>query len=181
MRQFDRDTAGDIWLLLDMEQSVQLGQGKDSTEEHAVLLAASLAAQSLYQERAVGLAAYAAEPLLIPPARGEGQQWRMLQGLALISAESQIPITQALADLSRTVRRGSAVLILTPNLSGDWIPLLLEFAQRGVALSVALFDRRSFGGDGNPYALSHQLARIGVPATILRQGDVGVAPEFNPQ
>ena len=58
VRQFDLDVSGDVWLLLDLQDSVQLGTGADGTEEHAVLLAASLAARAIQQNRAVGLATY---------------------------------------------------------------------------------------------------------------------------
>ena len=56
VRQFDLDAAGDIWILLDLKEDVQLGHEALSTEEHAVLLAASLAARAIRQNRAVGLA-----------------------------------------------------------------------------------------------------------------------------
>jgi uncharacterized protein (DUF58 family) len=56
VRQFDQDAAGDVWLLLDLQAESQLGRGANSTEEQAVLLAASLSARALRQNRAVGLA-----------------------------------------------------------------------------------------------------------------------------
>ena len=54
VREFDLDATGDIWILMDMQQGVQLGIGLEGTEEHAVLLAASLAVQALGQNRGSG-------------------------------------------------------------------------------------------------------------------------------
>ena len=178
VRQFDRDTAGDIWILLDLDESIQLGKGLDGTEEHGILLAASLSAQSLASDRAIGIAAYGAEPLIVPPARGEGQQWRILQALALISAESQTPIEQAIGDLSRVVQNESAVLIITANLDPAWIPTLLAFQQRGVAVTVALFDRTTFGDKISPGSIEGELSRLTIQSYRLRRGDIGQAPSI---
>ena len=42
VRLFDGTPASDWWILLDMDRRVQIGKGPDATEEHAVILAASL-------------------------------------------------------------------------------------------------------------------------------------------
>ena len=104
-RQFDLDAAGDIWLLLDLQKDIQLGVGLDGTEEHAVLLAAALAAQGIDQNRPVALAAYGQQPHVIPPGRGQGQQWNLLRSLALVEADGQIDLSKALQDLSQLVRQ----------------------------------------------------------------------------
>ena len=43
VRTFDGAPAGDWWILLDLEESTLAGSGFNSTEEHAVILAALLA------------------------------------------------------------------------------------------------------------------------------------------
>ena len=86
VRQFERDAAGDIWLVIDSQSAVQLGKGEEGTEEQAVLLAASLASRALGEMRAAGLAAYARTPRVVAPGLGQGQQWRLLRALALLRA-----------------------------------------------------------------------------------------------
>jgi uncharacterized protein (DUF58 family) len=82
VRLFDSTPSGDWWIILDMDQSVQVGEGAQSTEEHAVILAASLADRGLRLGKAVGLVAHG-EPLTwLPPREGEGQRWEMLRALA---------------------------------------------------------------------------------------------------
>lgn len=186
VRQFEHDTAGDVWLLLDMNQEAQVGTGADGTEEHAVLLAASLVARALAQQRAVGLAAYSQDPHLIAPQRGQGQRWRLLQALALVEANSTGAVvsepngsgfTETLAhnltDLRRIIQRGTALLVITPSDSVEWIPALVQLARIGTSVSVVLLDRASFGGSGNSMALKQELARIGINTSILRQGAIG--------
>lgn len=175
VRQFDLDAAGDIWLLLDLEMAVQLGTGVNSTEEHAVLLAASLAAEALGQQRGVGLAAYGSQPQLHIPAQGQGQQWRLLEALALVSADGTLPLKNALGDLRRTAKRGAAVVVLTAatETAEAWLPSLFQLAQKDIQPSVVLFDRPSFGGTGNTAALQTTLRQMGVETHCVRQGEVG--------
>lgn len=198
VRQFDLDAAGDIWLLLDLQQAVQLGQrdsliaadqasdrqvadrdagqaiGRDAgTEEFAVLLAATLAAMALRQNRAVGLAAYGGQPQLVAPNLGQGQQWKLLQALALATADGQHDLARALKDLGQLARRGSAAIIITPSGRLDWLPELLRLAQRSIAPHVVLLDRASFGGDGDSEAMRDVLRRQGFQVTVIRHGDLG--------
>ena len=173
VRQFDLDAAGDIWILLDLQESVQLGQDALDTEEHAVLLAASLAARANRQNRAVGLATYGRTPQILPPARGQGQQWKILRALALVRSDGQTCLSGAMRDLSRVAQKGAAAIIITPNGSASWLPQLVTLAQSGVQSHVTLLDRASFGGQGNSEALSDSIKQLDFTATIIHQGDVG--------
>jgi uncharacterized protein (DUF58 family) len=201
VRQFDLDAAGDIWLLLDLQQAAQLGQREGAaapgqvndhqagdgqkagdgqslnfdagTEEFGVLLAATLAARALRQNRAVGLAAYGRQPQLVAPNLGQGQQWKLLEALALANADGQHDLARALKDLGQLARRGSAAIIITPSGQLDWLPELLRLAQRSIAPHVVLLDRVSFGGEGNSRAMRDVLHRLGFQVTVVKRGDLG--------
>lgn len=181
-RHFDQDIGGDVWLLLDLEAAVQLGEGTESSEEYAVLLAAALAAQALRQNRAVGLAGYGRKPQLIAPARGEGQQWTILRHLALLQADGDTGLGLALRDLNRVGQRGTTVVIITATGQGEWLPALLPLAQRGIQSSVILLDRLSFMDDG-PYdeassargrtaGLQQMILQMGFGCSVLRRGEL---------
>jgi uncharacterized protein (DUF58 family) len=197
-RHFDQDVGGDVWLLLDLEAAVQLrspGNGADAlstdwssseldhagqrwsiedTEEYAVLLAAALAAQALQQNRAVGLAGYGREPQLLPPTRGEGQQWKLLRHLALLQADGDTALRLALHDLNRVARRGTTAVIITPSDRTEWLPGLLPLAQKGIQSSVILLDRASFGNaaDGATAALQQAILQMGFNCSVLRRGEL---------
>ncbi len=173
MRQFERDAAGDIWLLLDAQAAVQLGEGPAGTEEHAVLLAAALAARALDETRGVGLAAFAQQPQLVPPALGAGQQWNVLRALALLRADGQIDLGRALQELGDAARRGSAVIIITPTAGAAWLPQLAQLSRRGLESHVLLLDRPSFGGQGSSEALRAAIALLGFRCQVVRRGEVG--------
>lgn len=173
VRQFEQDAAGDIWLVLDTEAAVQIGEGMLGTEEHAVLLAASLAARAISETRGVGLAAYSPQPQIVPPGLGQGQQWRILRALALLQCDGQTSLSRSLHELSQTIRRGSAALILTPRADGDWLPVLNTLSGLGVECHVILLDRASFGGQGNSDGLRRTIQLLGHNCRVIRQGDLG--------
>lgn len=177
VRQFDLDAAGDIWILLDLQESIQLGDGLDGTEEHSVLLAASLAAQALHQNRPIGVAGYGRLPQIIPPGRGTGQRWKILRALALVNADGETTLSQAIDDMSRLIRRGSAAIIITASDTADWIPSLTTLSQRGIQSELILLDRPSFGGSENTKALRKTLQQHGFLSHIIHQGEIGQAPE----
>ncbi len=187
-RQFDLDAAGDIWILVDMQAAVQLGEdggrrttddgasgglGDSGTEEHAVLLAASLAARANRHNRAVGLGVYGRDPQILPPARGEGQQWRILRALALINADGETSLEMALRDLSRIATKGAAAIIITPNSSAGWLPELTTLAKSGIQSNVILLDRPSFGGQGRSKPQIDAIRQLGFTAHVIQRGDVG--------
>lgn len=173
VRQFERDAAGDIWLVLDCLAAAQLGEGAAGTEEQAVLLAASLAARALNETRGAGLAAYGREPRVVTPGRGEGQQWRILRALALLRADGEIDLARALREFGDTARRGSAAVIITPAADAGWLPQLAQLARRGIESHVLLLDRPSFGGEGNSEALRRAINLLGFRCGVVRRGEVG--------
>ncbi|MEJ2750333.1 MAG: hypothetical protein P8183_20860 [Anaerolineae bacterium] len=149
----------------------------DGTEEHAVLLAASLAAHALSQNRAVGLAAYGQIPQVVPAGRGQGQQWKILRALALTNADGDVDLSRTLPDVGRLARRGAAAIIITASGQADWIPDILTMKQRGVQSHVILLDRPSFGGEGHSTGLQQAIRQIGGHAYIIHQGEVGQPQE----
>ncbi|MBK7897495.1 MAG: DUF58 domain-containing protein [Anaerolineaceae bacterium] len=177
VREFDQDATGDIWILLDCEAAVQLGSGAQGTIEQAVLLAASLAARAVRQNRAVGLAGYGRSPQIVHTGRGEGQQWRILRALALLDAEGRTNLQTALFDLGRVARRGTAVILITPSAQPNWLPELVRLAQRGVESNVVLLDRPSFGGAESSVGLGTAVRQLGFPCQRIRQGEVGTPLE----
>lgn len=181
VREFDLDAAGDFWIVLDMEKSVQLGKDADGTEEHTVLLAASMAAQAIRHVRETGLAAYSQQPDVIYPGIGEGHMWQILRALALVNANGDVPLSAALRDVAYLAKPGSTAMIVTPSGSSSWLPSLLEMAKRGVQAHLVLLDRTSFEGEGNTESLRQAIQQLGFAAQIIHRGEVGVPLEERKQ
>jgi uncharacterized protein (DUF58 family) len=165
---FDNTPASDWWILLDLDKDVQIGEGSDSTVEHGVVLAASLADRGLESGRAVGLATHGEELAWLPPQAGEGQRLAIFQTLALAT-----PGIQPLSSLLRegwdrpTGGQRASLVIITPAAEGDWIQALLPLRQRGMTPTVLLLDPFSFGGAGDVGGTVALLADFGVACHVI--------------
>src|SRR5215208_1697258 len=91
VHQFEGNPAGDWWIVLDLDQATQVGNAPDSTEEHGVILAASIAAQGLKQEHPVGLTINGRKPSWLVPRRNEHQHRALLKTLA-VAAPSEMAL-----------------------------------------------------------------------------------------
>jgi len=178
VRHLDGVPAGDWWIVLDMDRCVQVGEGQNSTTEHGVILAASLADQGLRAKRAVGLATQGRELLWIPPRGGDYQRWEILRALALVS-----PGTSSLADLlareGPAFGRSASLIIITPAVDGNWIEPLVTLLRRGVTPTVLLLDPVSFGGAGDVRGTTTMLTDLGVPHRVVTR-DLLDQPEARP-
>jgi len=180
VRLFDGTPASDWWILLDMDRHVQVGKDPDTTEEHAVILAASLADRGLRSGQAVGLAAHGEQLVWLPPREGEGQRWEILRSLALLSLGSR-PLAELLAGIGPTLEQRTSLVIITPAVDTAWVEALLPLLRRGAIPTVLLLDPVSFAypepfdpstGLRTGFAQDKQSQRggIGDPSTTLRRG-----------
>ncbi len=148
VRQFDTTPTSDWWIFLDLNQAEQVGLGRDSTLEHGVILAASLADRGLRAGHSVGLVAHGQALAWITPQRGELQRWRILRELAFVSGGVR-SLQDLFAMAKPFFKLRSSVIIITPAGGGHWIPSLMPLLRRGVVPTVLLFDPVSFGGAGD--------------------------------
>lgn len=178
VRLFDSTPASDWWIFLDLDQRVQVGQGWDSTEEHGVILAASLADRGLRSGRAVGLVVHGEELVWLPPQRGDGQGLAILYALALVTPGSR-PLVELLGRLASAFRQPSSLVIITPAVEGDWVEALLPLLRRGAAPTVLLLDPISFGGTGDVGGTLALLSDLGVARYVITR-DLLDRPEARP-
>lgn len=166
VRQFESTPAGDWWMILDLDAQTQLGTGWDSTEEHAVILTASLAAQGLRDEHPVGLTINGREPSWLVPLRNEHQQRALLKSLA-VAAPSEMGLQDYLQRIGQTMSSQCSLIIVTANADAAWTESLLPLMWRGIKPTVFLLDPISFGGDTNPKAITDTFQLMGVPCHII--------------
>lgn len=178
VRLFDSTPASDWWIFLDLDQRVQLGQGWDSTEEHGVILAASLADRGLRSGRAVGLVVHGEELVWLPPERGDGQGLAILHALALVAPGSR-PLVELLGRLQPAFRQRSSLVIITPDVEGDWVEALLPLLRRGAVSTVLLLDPASFGGTGDVSGTLALLSDLGMARHVITR-DLLDRPQARP-
>jgi len=178
VRLFDGTPSGDWWILLDLDEHVQVGLEENATDEHGIVLAASLADQGIRLRHSVGLAAYGKDLVWLPPQQGEGRRWEILRSLALISRGSR-PLEEVMERLRPSMGPHTSIIIITPSMSTAWVESLVPLIRSGAVPTVLLMDPASFGGPGNTLLVEAALLGLGVAHYRITK-DVLDRPEMRP-
>ncbi|MCX7790628.1 MAG: DUF58 domain-containing protein [Chloroflexaceae bacterium] len=199
VKEFELDPSADVYLVLDLQERAVVrdirlpqphrdGDARDagpwwtrqtaaapvfaleSTEEHAVMAAASLARALLAQNRLVGLVAWGQHRELIPAEREARQLFKILEALAVLRAHGAHPLAEVLVAESQRFGRNCTLVVITSSVDERWVSALQQHLYRGVR-AVALFvDPQSYGGWQDPEPILQRLAELRVPTYRLRQG-----------
>ena len=170
VKQFDQGTGNDLWVLVDLDASVQAGSGAESTDEYAVTVAASVALKYLSIRVPVGLVAQGQERAQIVADQSPSHIGRLLDTLARVRADGHTPLAELLLDSRRQFQRNSTLLVVTPSADPTWVRALTPVMQVGTRVAAVLVDPRSFGGSADTHDVLEQLAMLRVPCFVLRQG-----------
>ncbi len=145
VKTFEMDPTSNIWVILDLERGVQLGDGDESTEEYGVRLATSLAYRFLYANRMLGLVMEGDESVVLQPARGSEQYTRILEALAVARATGEKPLSQLLLEEGRRFGRHTTVIVVTPSAKEEWARSLQQLVQQGTRVTAVVLEPESFG------------------------------------
>lgn len=139
VRILENTPAGDWWIFLDLDIRHHFGEGYSSTEEHGVVLAASLAEAGLLRGNAVGLVTQGNDVTWLPPHFGEAHHQKIMQALALAKS-GPITLASLLAQARPAFRQNPSLILITSNLSSDWMVNVLPLIKRRIVPTVLLFD-----------------------------------------
>jgi uncharacterized protein (DUF58 family) len=178
IRLFEGAPNGDWWILLDLDRSAQIGEGWDSTEEHGVILAASLADRGLHARQSVGLVVSSEDLVWLPPLQGEGQRLDILRALALVKP-GEVPLGEFLECTRPSLGSRSSLVIITARTDANWLQALLPLTWRGIIPTVLMLDPRSFGGQAGAASIAAVLSEMGITRHII-QRDMLNRPEARP-
>ncbi|MBI4301408.1 MAG: DUF58 domain-containing protein [Chloroflexi bacterium] len=171
-KEFDMDPGSDIWILLDMDEAVQAGTGDESTEEYGVLIAASLAKASLEAQRPVGLVVSGVPYYQFSPNRGRGQLLEVMDALAVVRAQGQMPLSYVLTSERNDVGRNCTLVVITSSVAESWVSNLRVLARGGVRPVVIWLDPSSFVGSRESLPVIDNLASGDIPVHSVLQGQV---------
>jgi uncharacterized protein (DUF58 family) len=195
VKEFELDPTADIWLLPDMDAQVQYSlpieepEPEDpwiailrghrrpdveidpATEEYTITITASVAQHFVYKDRAVGMMTYAQDREVMQPDRGHRQLTKMLETLAMIRAEGELPLGQLLLAEGERLGRGVTIVVITPSVDRHWIAAARDVRRRGVTIIAVLVDPATFGGPGGAEDAIGELQASRIPAYLVRNGD----------
>jgi uncharacterized protein (DUF58 family) len=194
VKEFELDPMSDAWIFLDMHRSVHFEVRMDevelairerepwwtrmdqfrlepSTEEYAVTAAASVAEFFIRRRRAVGLVAYGQRREVIQADRDERQLGKILDTLAALRAEGEIPFSEVLSAEAGRLTRGTVVVAISPAADEEWVQTALFLDRAGLRVASILVDAASFGGPFGAGLLQERLLATGAVAILLRHDD----------
>lgn len=190
-KEFEQESETPVWIFLDAQRTAQAGRSRspviwderrwlqaretvrlaEQTLEYAVSAAASLARSILRQRRPLGLACSTAKPVILSPERGERQMNRILETLALLQADGELPFASLLAQQGRLLPRGSLIILITPTVQTSLISAIEYLQSRHLHPLILLLDAESFGGPSGSRALAKALRQRGASVCLLGCGE----------
>lgn len=192
-KEFELDPTADIWLFLDLYQGAEVrlpwrlqpseegifalaaGRRRQTplppvTTEYVVSAAASIARHFLAHNRAVGLVSRGQTREIIQTDRGERQLSKILETLAVVTAEGGIPFGQLIATEAVRLSRNDTILAISADPDPSWARALREMRRRGVQSMAVVVDGRSFSPGPSYGPLLDELEATGIPRYLVRRG-----------
>jgi uncharacterized protein (DUF58 family) len=192
VKEFEQDPQAEIWLFLDAEVGLhhelpaprQQPHWRDwtlqrrpelslppSSLEYAITITASLAHYFISQRRAVGFVTEGPAYTVIPAERSERQESKLLETLAFVQAEGQLPLVSLVDSIAPRIPYGSSALLVTASARQDILLAAENLSRRGLSPVVILVNPQSFGGHISNDGLAENLVRRGVPVCRVSNGD----------
>ncbi len=171
VKEFDLDPAVDVWLILDLNEAVQAGEGEQSTEEYGVAIAASVANYLLRQDLSLGMIVNGVQREVLALDRGDRQVERVLELLAVVQSGSGRDLKEALALDALHFGRNSVAIVITPSRSRDWHEGVQHLQRRGVQVAVIGLDAASFAHEPPDEDTLALLEGAGVSVMRVKYGD----------
>jgi uncharacterized protein (DUF58 family) len=193
VKEFEQDPQSDIWLFLDAEKSVHAALPDDDnnpsikaegwwlrrptislprdTFEYAASAAASLASFFLGERRAVGLACAAGKLAVASAERGVRQLNKMMEMLAVLQPEGEIPLYGLVDIQSKLLPLGSGVILITSSIRPELILAVENLQRRNLRPAVVLIKPETFGSQSQSAPLVAGLLKTNIPLAQVGCGD----------
>jgi len=192
VKEFDQDPLADVWVFLDSCQNghirsndpldiPKLGQKWfwwsqreefrlfPSTYEYSVSAAASIVKYFIRQGQSVGFVSVGQLYVNLPAERGERQLGKVLETLAFLKNDGQLPLQGLVASQVGYLPRGSIVVLITPLVRDDVILAIEELVLRDMRPIVVVIDPHSFGSPSRAEPLIDKLFSRGIPTAVIRK------------
>ncbi|HEY5574439.1 MAG TPA: DUF58 domain-containing protein [Anaerolineales bacterium] len=190
-KEFELDPLAEVWIFLDASESTKAALPYElsatdaealwrrtarisippDTEEYGVSIAASLARYYLRHGRSVGFVSVGQAMSVLAPERGGRQLSKILEALALLRAEGDLPLRALVEIQAQHMTRGSTVVLITAATHRD-IALTADYLlRRGLRPIVLLIDAASFNGPAGTEELVSMMKFMRVTVIQIKQGD----------
>ncbi len=193
VKEFEQDPQADVWILLDAQAGTHTALADTkridranhywiipqkliiplppNSFEYAVSCTASVADYYLKRGRSVGFACAAQTMSVLPAEKGVRQMGKLLETLAFLQPEGNLPLTGLIEGQTTQIPKGSTVVLITAICS-EILELAIEMLMRKDLKPVVIgIDSVSFGASLSECGIFEKLRAYGIPIRIIRNGD----------
>jgi uncharacterized protein (DUF58 family) len=181
VREYEPLASACLYIALDQAAEANVGTGRESTFEYAVRIAASIARSACSQSMRTRVAGDGQVALRGLAGSGDAHFQGILDELAVIACDGNIPYAQLLTEIGPHCLRGETVVVFLSEKQPRWADTLQALATlraRQVNLFAVVFDQASFLPEGAPYGpltdhtqITAALLELGAYCVTVRRGD----------
>ena len=181
VREYEPLASACIYIALDQAAEANVGAGRESTFEYAVRIAASIARAACAQNTRTRIAGDGRMALRGLAGAGDGHFQGILNELAVVACDGNIPYAHLLTEVGPQCLRGETVVVLLSEMQPRWMDTLQALATlhaRQANLFAVVFDQASFLPEGAPSGLltkhteiTAALLELGAYCVTVRRGD----------
>jgi uncharacterized protein (DUF58 family) len=192
VKEFEKDPLAEVWIFLDARKAVHIRSDETGmsdlhhiwwgryqkafrlppdTAEYAISIAASVAKYYINQKREVGLVSTGQNYTVLPAERGERQLGKILETLAVLEPEGDLPLWALVNSQASHLARGSTVVLITPETEEKILTITMELIHRGLIPVIILIEPSTFGASQGSSDLAQRLSDQGVITFVIHEGD----------
>lgn len=129
-----------IWICMDVVRPKHRSGDDDSALEHAVRAVVSIMEATLRRGHLVGLYAATSTETRIVPAEGEEQRWRILDALARLPADGDIPLSEVAIQLG--AEQGTTVVLVTTEPTVELVTSASRLREAGISVALVAIEAK---------------------------------------
>lgn len=186
IKEFEPLASACLHIVLEQASDANAGQGKQSTFEYAVRIAASIARYACGNNIPTRLIGQGERSLYIPAGNGENHYQCILDELAVVDSDGATPYAKVLQRIIEDCQQGETVVVFISEPAArlmDTLQTLALLRARGANVLALLFERKSFRppdtarDDATAIALANLLG-FGASCLTIRRG-INLVKLFN--
>lgn len=112
VKEFEIRASTEVTILMDLQRGSDIGEEKETTLEYAVKIAASIAQYVLEKGHGLQVIGYGKSPHIVSSSRGASQLARVLDALARVEADGEVPYSRAISRSIDHIREGGTVVLI---------------------------------------------------------------------
>ena len=146
VKQFERNAVQEATIIFDLKKGHDIGVGRETTLEYAVKIAGSVARYLLNEGALVQMIAYGKKhSIMLPFGKGQSHMYKIFEKLAMVQADGDMTLGQALEEASFIAPHRSTVITIMLDNDMQALSSLIQFKVKGIKLIVIVLATATFG------------------------------------